>query len=142
MVVACLDSSAFVKLLVDEAESDVAARLWADADAVLASRLAYPEVRAALAAARRGERLDTASDRRAQRRWEDFWSATRVIELSEAIAEAAADLAGRLVLGGADAVHLASAMTLAEVDPVLVTWDLRLHTAAAEAGLRVAPERL
>ena len=142
MAVVCFDSSAFVKLLVDEAGSDIAARLWADADVVVANRLAYPEVRAALAAARRAARLDMASERRARRDWDGFWSATRVIELSEAIAGAAADLVGRLVLGGADAVHLASALTLAEVGPVLTTWDLRLHTAAAEAGLRVAPAHL
>jgi uncharacterized protein len=142
VAVVCFDSSAFVKLLVDEAGSDVAARLWADADVVVASRLAYPEVRAALAAALRGARLDAGSERRARTDWDGFWSATRVIELSEAIARSAADLAGKLVLGGADAVHLAGAMTLAEVGPVLTTWDLRLHTAAAEAGLVVAPAHL
>ncbi|MEO7443145.1 MAG: VapC toxin family PIN domain ribonuclease, partial [Acidimicrobiales bacterium] len=39
----------------------------------------------------------------------------------------------------ADAVHLASALTLVEADPILVAWDLRLRTAAVAAGLRVAP---
>jgi predicted nucleic acid-binding protein len=45
------DSSAFVKLLVEEEGSNVAATLWDGCDAAIASRLAYPEVRAALAAA-------------------------------------------------------------------------------------------
>ena len=141
MAVVYFDSSAFVKLLVEEDGSDIAARVWADADLVVASRLAYPEVRAALSAARRGARLDRDADRRVRRGWDGFWSATRVVELSEPVAVAAADLAGKLVLGGADAVHLATALTLMETDPVLVTWDLRLHQAAGEAGLRVAPTR-
>jgi uncharacterized protein len=45
------DSSALVKLLAEEEGSDLAAQLWDGRDAAVASRLAYPEVRAALAAA-------------------------------------------------------------------------------------------
>lgn len=56
-----------------------------------------------------------------------------------AIAADAADLAARLLLGGAAAVHLASARTLGAADPVLVSWDRRLSAAALEAGLSVAP---
>lgn len=139
MAVVCFDTSAFVKLLVDEAGSEVAARLWDEADVVVASRLAFPEVRAALAAARRETRLDAASERRARRDWNEFWSATRVVELTADVAADAATLAGRHVLGGADAVHLASAMTLVEAVPILAAWDARLRRAAAEAGLVVAP---
>jgi hypothetical protein len=43
------DSSAFVKLLVEEDGSDLAATLWDGCDAAVSSRLAYPEVRAACA---------------------------------------------------------------------------------------------
>jgi predicted nucleic acid-binding protein len=50
------DSSAFVKLVVEEAASDLAADMWDGCDAAVASRLAYPEVHAALAAARRKPR--------------------------------------------------------------------------------------
>jgi len=142
VAVVCFDSSAFVKLLVDEEGSDLAARVWADADLVAASRLAYPEVRAALSAACRSSRLAGDAERRARAGWENFWSATRVVELGEQVSVAAADLAGKLVLGGADAVHLATALTFSEIDPVVVTWDLRLHQAAGAAGLRVAPREL
>jgi uncharacterized protein len=50
------NSSALVKLLVQEEGSDVATELWDGCDAALASRLAYPEVCAVLAAARCGSR--------------------------------------------------------------------------------------
>lgn len=139
MAVVYFDSSAFVKLLVEETGSDDAARLWDGADVVVASRLAHPEVSAALAAARRGARLSAPSAQRASENWDAFWAATRVIELVAPVADAAAELARKLVLGGADAVHLASALTLAEADPVLITWDLRLRAAALETGLLVAP---
>lgn len=142
MAVVCFDSSAFVKLLVEEAGSDVAARLWDEADVVVASRLAFPEVVAALAAARRGARIDPRSERRARRDWDEFWSATRVVELTRDLAVASATLAGKFVLGGADAVHLASALVLADAEPILVAWDGRLRAAALEAGLVVAPARL
>ena len=142
MAVVCFDSSAFVKLLVEESGSDIAARLWDEADVVVASRLAFPEVVAALAAARRGARLDPASERRALRDWAGYWSATRVVELTAAVATEAATLAGRLVLGGADSVHLASAFTLVDAESILVAWDGRLRTAALAAGIVVAPSHV
>jgi predicted nucleic acid-binding protein len=52
------DSSALVKLAVEEVGSDVASALWDGCDAALSSRLAYPEVCAALAAAHRYHDLD------------------------------------------------------------------------------------
>ena len=136
---ACFDSSAFVKLLVDEAGSQVAEQLWNQADVVAASRLAWPEVSAALCAARRAERLDVVSERTARREWTRFWAAVYVLEITPRIAADAADLARRLVLGGAGAVHLASALALGAGELVLVSWDRRLAAAALDAGLSVAP---
>lgn len=142
MAVVYFDSSAFVKLLVEESDSDVAARLWDEADVVVASRLAFPEVSAALAAARRTERLDVSSERRAHRDWDELWAATRVVELTDNVAADAAKLSRKHRLGGADAVHLASAMTLGEASPILAAWDARLRAAAIQAGLVVAPRAL
>lgn len=138
MTIACFDSSAFVKLLVDEPGSELAERLWNEADVVAASRLALPEVSAALSAAGRAARLDQATERKARRAWSTYWAAIDVVELTAAIAADAADLARRLVLGCADAVHLASALTLTAADPILVSWDRRLSAAALESGLSVS----
>lgn len=139
MTIACFDSSALVKLLVDEPGSELAERLWNEADTVAASRLAEPEVSAALSSARRAERLDEVNERTARRAWSTYWTAIDVVELTVAVAADAAALADRLLLGGADAVHLASARTLIAGDPILVSWDRRLSAAALEAGLTVAP---
>lgn len=139
MPIVYFDSSAFVKLLVEEEGSDLAAALWDGCDTAVSSRLAYPEVRAALAAARRAHRLNGAGLTRAEVAWQGYWAATRTIELSESITAHAGDLAGRHALRGADAVHLASVLAVGGAATVFAVWDLRLRTSADRAGLRVAP---
>ena len=85
MALVYFDSSAFVKLVVEEAGSDLAAGLWDGCDAAVSSRLAYPEVRAALAAAARNHVLDDGEVESAERAWEEFWAATRRVELTSAV---------------------------------------------------------
>lgn len=140
VTIVCFDSSAFVKLLVEEPGSELAEQVWNEADTIAASRLALPEVSAALSAARRAGRLNESSERKARRAWSTYWDAADVIELTGAIAHEASRLAARLVLGGADAVHLASALALRSRESILVSWDRRLSTAALAAGLSVAPQ--
>jgi uncharacterized protein len=133
------DSSAFVKLLVEEAGSELAAQLWDGCDAAVSSRLAYPEVRAALAAAGRAGRLEPAELRRADAAWGEFWAATRAVELTDAVAVHAGDLAGRYSLRGADAVHLASMLAIGAGDILFAVWDQRLRAGAAAAGVHLVP---
>ena len=85
MAIVYFDSSAFVKLVVEEEGSDLAVALWDGCDAAVSSRLAYPEVRAALAAAGRAHRLDPDARCQAEVTWEEFWSTTRAVELTETI---------------------------------------------------------
>ncbi len=136
------DASAFVKLLTDEPGSDVAAALWDGCDAALSSRLAYPEVRSALAAAGRNHDLTAREVTAAEHDWNDFWAATRPVELTTAVEQHAGELTRAHALRGADAVHLASALAIADADLVVAVWDRRLHAAAIAAGCRVAPATL
>ena len=136
------DASAFVKLVTTEIGSSLAAALWDSCDAALSSRLAYPEVRAALAAAARNHDLAESELSGTERAWEDFWAATRPVELTAAVARHAGHLARAHALRGADAVHLASALALGDPDLIVAVWDRRLHTAAHATGCRVAPDRL
>jgi predicted nucleic acid-binding protein len=133
------DSSAFVKLLVEEDGSDDAAVLWDGCDAVVSSRLTYPEVRAALAAAGRARRLAPAERLRAEAAWEDFWAATRPVELSEEVASHAGDLASGHGLRGADAVHLASFLAVGAEQTLFAVWDQRLRAGALAVGARTVP---
>lgn len=136
------DSSALVKLVVEEEGSDDAAALWDGADAVVSSTVAYPEVRAALACAHRDHRLSDEQLEEATRLWEDFWGALRVVELSTDLARRAGDLAEEHALSGADAIHAASAEVLAGDALVVATWDSRLHAAAFALGHSVLPATL
>lgn len=141
MPIVYFDSSAFVKLLVEEEGSDIAAALWNGCDAALSSRLAYPEVCAALAAAGRAHRLGAEEQHQAQLMWEEYWAATRAVELTENIAHRAGRLATVHGLGGADAVHLASVLAIGVDDTVFAVWDQRLRNAAQEAAVRLAPKQ-
>jgi len=140
MTIVYFDSSAFVKLVVEEDGSEVAATLWDGCDAAVSSRLAYPEVRAALATAGRAHRLAPAEQRRAEAMWEDFWAATRTVELTEIITAHAGHLASRHALRGADAVHLASLLAVGAAETLFAVWDQKLRTGAEAAGARLAPK--
>ena len=142
MAIIYFDSSALVKLVVEETGSELAAELWDGSDAAVASRLAYPEVCAALAAAARNHDLDEAGLRAAEAAWEEFWAAVRPVELAGTVEQHAGRLAGRHALRGADAVHLASALAINDPGLVIAVWDRRLHAGATAVGLRVAPAQL
>jgi len=139
MTIVYFDSSAYVKLVVEEEGSDLAAALWDGCDAAVSSRLAYPEVRAALSAAGRAHRLDAAEQSRAESMWEDFWAATRTVELTETVTVRAGQLASQHALRGADAVHLASLLAVGAAETLFAGWDQRLRTGAEAAGVRLAP---
>ena len=139
MSIVYFDSSALVKLLVEEAGSDLAADLWDSCDAALSSRLAYPEVRAAIAAAGRNNSLDRRGVALALGSWEEFWAAMRPVELTATVERRAGQLAGQHALGGADAVHLASALTIPKSELVVAVWDRRLHAGVSAEGLAIAP---
>lgn len=136
------DSSALVKLLVDEDGSDLAAALWDGCDAPLSSRLAYPEVCAALAAAHRNHDLDARAHASVVIAWARFWAAIRPVELTAHVQRSAGRLAARHALRGADAVHLASAVALGRDDLVVAVWGRRLHAGAVAEHLAVAPQVL
>jgi uncharacterized protein len=142
VTVAYFDSSALVKLVVDEPGSDDAALLWDGADAVITSRVAHPEVRAALAAAHRDGRLDEEDHLAAKAEWEVFHQALRLVELTRQLEADAGDLAERHALSGFDAIHLASALRLTELPLIVATWDARLLRAAKTAGLNSLPAQL
>lgn len=141
-MIAYFDSSALVKLVIEEPGSEDAAVLWDAADAVVSSRVAVAEVRAALAAARRDHRLADDQLLDAKRLWAEFSDALRVVELSAELAQRAGDLAEGYALSGFDAVHMASAQLVTSDDLVVATWDARLHAAVLDSDLRTLPHTL
>ncbi|MGL5857996.1 MAG: type II toxin-antitoxin system VapC family toxin [Angustibacter sp.] len=140
MTVVYFDSSALVKLVVEEEQREVAVRVWDGCSAAVSSRLAYPEVRAAMAAMHRARRVSRSTLGRAERLWDELWAHVSAVELTRQIADRAGSLAARHALSGADAVHLASVESLPP-STVFAGWDQRLSAGAAALGRVVVPER-
>lgn len=132
------DTSALIPLVVEEAGSGVAGRLWDEADHVVSSRLAYAEARAVLAQAHRTDRIDAAGLRRAVADLEVLIGDLDLVEVGAAVVARAGELAELLALRGYDAVHLGSAESLADPDLVLVAGDRQLLRAAGEMQIAVA----
>jgi predicted nucleic acid-binding protein len=137
-VIAYFDTSALIPLVVQEAGSERAGRVWDEAERVVTVRIAYPEGRAALARARHLGRLTGRGTRTARNGFEDLWSQLDRVEVTAMLAQRAGDLADQFALRGYDAVHLAAAETLTDPDLVLVAGDGELCAAAAALGLAVA----
>ena len=139
MAIVYFDSSALVKLVVEESGTELVAQLWDGCDAALSSRLAYPEVRAALAAAGRNHDLSKGDLAVALHTWEEYWAAVQPVELTPAVERHAGELASLHGLRGADAVHLASALAVDVEQLIMAVWDRRLHGGAAAENLSLAP---
>lgn len=111
-MIAYLDTSAFVPLVIHEAKSPDCRQFWNDVTLVLATRLLYVEAVAAMRRANRAGRLENTEVPSAVRRLEDRWQEIRVIELDSTLAEMAGNVAWRFGLKGYDAVHCAAANLL------------------------------
>src|SRR5207245_10091985 len=104
--------------------------------------LAYPEARAALAAARRDGRLSGLGYRRAKAGFEDLWRQVWIIEFDARVAHDAGEVAERFALRGYDAVHLAAAMMIGEPGLVWVTWVTDLGPPAIRLPRASPPDPL
>jgi predicted nucleic acid-binding protein len=135
-----LDTSAFVKLFVDEPESDALnAELSAVGEVVLAD-LAMTELASALARRARENLLTGAEAKRLYGHAERVVSSCRLVESTPPVQRRAARLlltSRKVPLRTLDALHLALAIE-ADVATV-VTFDPRLREAAATQGLFTAP---
>lgn len=135
-----VDSSALVKLFLDEHGSDVAREVWSSGVALTTSRVSHAELACALAAAVRSgrdgrERLDAeVVDGGFLRKNASF------VEADGDVVSHAAVVGVRHSLSGLDAIHLASAMQLSEFGPVFLSWDERQRQAARAEGLPIYPE--
>ncbi len=131
-----LDSSAFVKLLIHETQSSQVLDWAYEAMALACSPLGYPEMVSAVGRRRREGSLSPALHQRALSELESQWGNVVSVAVDERLA---GSLARRYPLSGADAVHLAAALTLvqSEVPVALCSYDHRLAAAAASEGLSV-----
>ncbi len=141
-MIAYLDASALVKIVLDEADSEVARHVWDSGVSVATSRIAHAELACAVATAvrlgRHASRVveDEIIDGAFLRKRADF------VEANEELVGSAAAIGARYGLRGMDAIHVASVLGLRAFAPLLVSWDnSQRHVARAE-GIAVYPETM
>lgn len=137
-MIAYIDTSAVVPLLIAEPGSARAATLWDGADRVVSVRLIYPEMRAALAQAERLGRLTARQLRDAVTEFDSLFEEIDLIEVDDALARRAGELAEVRQLRGYDAVHLAAADRVHDPNVVVIAGDRALLDAATAEGMTVA----
>lgn len=137
-MIAYFDTSAVVPLLVAETGSARAVSLWDGADRVVSVRLVYPEGRAALAQAQRLGRLTARQLRDAVTVLDARCDELDLVDIDDALARRAGDLAEAHRLRGYDAVHLAAADRVRDPDLVVVAGDGSLLDAATSEGMTIA----
>jgi predicted nucleic acid-binding protein len=131
-VIAYLDASALVKLTRDEPESAVLRGFVSDCDTVSSEIVATEVLRAVQRQAgdddeRRGDLIEGAMTAMSE----------TVLVMARTATLVRAGLVGSQHLRALDAIHIATAIDLRDVD-VFVTYDARQAAAASIAGLTVA----
>jgi predicted nucleic acid-binding protein len=136
---AYFDTSAVLKLVLQEAGSATVELAARSATRLLAATVLLAEAGAALAAARRSGRLTAAGHGLAQRSLQVLWAPFLPVVPDVALCHRAALLAEQEALRGYDAVHLAAALTVPT--DAFVCADARLLGAARKRGLQVIDSR-
>jgi predicted nucleic acid-binding protein len=136
-VIVYLDTSALVKLYVQEAGSAEVRQAIARADLVATSLIAYVEVRSAFARKHRMADIDDAALKRHKREFEQGWNQLDRLPVDATTIRRAGDLAEQHRLKAYDALHLATA-DLMEVtlrsSVSFACFDDALNRAAAKQG--------
>lgn len=125
MTFAYVDSSALVKLILDEPDAGPLRRWYIEAERIACSVIGLIETRRAVA--RQVDRQD---------RVEAIFRSVATLDVDDVVARVAASLPPA-TLRTLDAIHLATALSLAGELDAFVTYDDRLADAARAAGLPV-----
>lgn len=138
-----LDTSALLKLIVEEPGSDVMLAVAAESPVAASCLLTRIEGRAALGRMGADGRLSRGDLKLAVDRFEDLWSELSVVRVDERLADEAVALCDRRRLRGYDAVQLAAARRLLSDEPVVFAcFDADLRAAAAAEGFALSPPEL
>lgn len=136
------DTSAMVKLYVEEEGSDKVKAVSVQAQVVATSLIGYAEARAAFARAKREARLHAKEYQQALEDLDRDWDSYFVLEVTEDLVRRAGTLAEDHALRAYDALHLASALTLrdrVQRAVAFLCFDGELEAAARGEGLTTSP---
>ncbi len=136
------DSSALVKVYLDEPGAPEMRALLAENEVVITSVIALPEQISAVRRASAGGRIEAGRAEFLRGEILSHWADMMSVGVNEATLRSAVDVAWRFGLPGFDAVHLGSALAFNEgLDKPITfaTFDRVLWRAARESGLEAWP---
>ena len=138
-----LDTSALVKLYIDEDGSDIVNDRTDRATIVSTSRIAYAEALSAFVRCKDEKVVSKKDYDKCIACFKFDWEMYFVIEVSEKVIKIAGDLIENHRIRGFDSIHLASAMVLRkEINQSIdfICWDKRLLGAAKKEGFKTWPQ--
>ena len=103
------DTSALIKLLIDEPDSDQIHQATERAEWIAACRITWAEAMAAMARRQRDDPTSADEIENARQRLSMLWSSFTIIEVSQILVESAGRFADGFALRGYDSVQLAAA---------------------------------
>ncbi len=134
-----LDTSALVNLYVKEIQSDQTRQLVRQAQHLICHDIGYIETRAALATAKRGQRLTANEHSQIKQQFCLDWEKISSVGIDSELLERAADLAEGFSLRGYDSIHLAAAdrifKSVSEFS--FLSFDKSLNQAAKLLGMKL-----
>ncbi len=134
-----LDSSAFVKIYIDEPESlDVIGAVTATGVTTTTHEIAHIEIRSAMASAMRRNTISVVSWDTAKLRFLSDWQSTVVVRTTDELLHRAGELAEGFALRAYDSLHLATVEFLnlqSEGEIQFGCFDKRLSEAARLLGI-------
>ena len=139
MILFC-DTSALMKLLVDEAQSEQLRQISTTVDAIGVCRITWAEAMAAMARLQREDPVSNEDLEQARQHLVQSWETFTIVEVSQPLVETAGQFADVFALRGYDSVQLAAAHELhvnAEQAVLFACYDRRLNQAAQLLKLSV-----
>ncbi|MEW6273860.1 MAG: type II toxin-antitoxin system VapC family toxin [Bacillota bacterium] len=140
-----LDTSALVKLYVQEEGSDEVRSLVNDSILIATCKIAFAEARAAFARGYRERAIEQHDYQQIISSFLNDWYRYFVLEISDTLVLLAGDLAEKHQLRGFDAIHLAAAFIFAQQVKKQITvscWDTRLWKAFQAYNFPLLPSGL
>ena len=137
MILFC-DTSALVKLYIEEDGSSELRLKLQECDAVVACRIAWAEAHAALSRHARNVSEDALLIEQAKAALASDWPKFVVLDIDQHLSELAGDYADTFALRGYDSIQLAAAFEVGRISQTklfFACFDLRLNKAAKLLGM-------
>ena len=140
-----LDSSAIVKLYIEETGSPLVHKLVNNAEVIATSIIAFAELIATFSRLLQEKALTRNNYRQLVNDFKVDWESYLKLEITESLIKIAGDLTEIHLLSGFDAIHLSSCITLSRRVSDTVTfacWDNILWNAVKKEKFNIAPEKI